>query len=265
MKKYFQIIGIFTLIWASFFCTEKTALVIKNMDDIMIQINSEKSKYTINSSNSAIQGNTIIPGISGKTVNVHESYSKMKRFGQYNSSLYVYDIFKPKVSIQNNYDKYIIGGNKSKNNIAIIFLINNFDNIDKITSIMNIYKFNSSFLIYDYNKDEIIKLKADNSIIVDSNSIIKIQKLNINMNLFCYNQNENTDFLNYCVKNRYHSFKSNMVVNKNLYSKIKEMIKPGLIIIIDVNDNTLYELVSTIIYIKTKNYNIVSVEELIEE
>ena len=42
MKKQFQIIGVLTLIWFSFFCTERTIFVIKNNDDIMIKINEEK-------------------------------------------------------------------------------------------------------------------------------------------------------------------------------------------------------------------------------
>ena len=45
MKKQFQIIGVLTLIWFSFFCTERTIFVIKNNDDIMIKINEEKEKY----------------------------------------------------------------------------------------------------------------------------------------------------------------------------------------------------------------------------
>ena len=44
MKKQFQIIGVLTLIWFSFFCTERTIFVIKNNDDIMIKINEEKEK-----------------------------------------------------------------------------------------------------------------------------------------------------------------------------------------------------------------------------
>ena len=46
MKKQFQIIGVLTLIWFSFFCTERTIFVIKNNDDIMIKINEEKEKYS---------------------------------------------------------------------------------------------------------------------------------------------------------------------------------------------------------------------------
>ena len=50
MKKQFQIIGVLTLIWFSFFCTERTIFVIKNNDDIMIKINEEKEKYNTKSS-----------------------------------------------------------------------------------------------------------------------------------------------------------------------------------------------------------------------
>ena len=81
MKKQFQIIGVLTLIWFSFFCTERTIFVIKNNDDIMIKINEEKEKYNTKSTDSIIIKDTIIPGLSGNIVN--EEIQKELEFAKY--------------------------------------------------------------------------------------------------------------------------------------------------------------------------------------
>ena len=67
------------------------------------------SKSTkINSIDAVVSNNTIIPGISGKEVDVDKSYSKMRRYGKYNEKLLEYSYIKPTVSLTDNIDKYII-------------------------------------------------------------------------------------------------------------------------------------------------------------
>ena len=78
MKKFFQVIGIISLLCFSFIYTEKTVTVVKEFDDIMIQI---KNQYDLNKSASVdaiVVGDTIIPGISGSEIDIDKSYSKMK-------------------------------------------------------------------------------------------------------------------------------------------------------------------------------------------
>ena len=102
MKKFFQIIGLFSLLIFSFFLTDKTATVIKNMDDIMVEIKKNEHLFKEDGVNAIIKDNTIIPGISFKKVNINSSYRNMKEYGKYNEDLYVYDYIKPKISIINN-------------------------------------------------------------------------------------------------------------------------------------------------------------------
>ena len=91
MKKFFQILGLITLICFGFFITEKTALVVNNMDDIMINIKQNKDKYKSKSKDAVIKDNTIIPGINGKEVNINKSYKNMKINGYYSDKLYIYE------------------------------------------------------------------------------------------------------------------------------------------------------------------------------
>ena len=78
MKKVFEIIGIFSLLIFSFILTEKTATVIKDMDEIMIGIKKNKDNYYFDYVDAVIDGDTIVPGISKREVNINASYQKMK-------------------------------------------------------------------------------------------------------------------------------------------------------------------------------------------
>ena len=91
MKKIFQVIGIISLTCFSFFVTEKTATVVSDMDEIMIEIKNKKDDYESNSIDAIIDNNTIIPGVSKRKVNVNKSYKSMKSNGYFNDKLFVYD------------------------------------------------------------------------------------------------------------------------------------------------------------------------------
>ena len=62
----------------SFFITEKTTLVVQNVDDLMAEIKENSSKYNKPSINAKIEKNEIIPGVCEKKVNLIKSYDKMK-------------------------------------------------------------------------------------------------------------------------------------------------------------------------------------------
>ena len=76
----------------------------------------------------------------------------MKRLGAYNPSLYIYNNVSPTITINDNYDKYIVSGNTKKRNIYLIFagninqirevyrILNNDEIKDIIRDMNNIYK-----------------------------------------------------------------------------------------------------------------------------
>ena len=113
--------------------------VVKENDSLMIEIKNNINNYKINSVYAVIEGDTIIPGISGKTINIDKSYKKMKKYGIFNESLIEYDIVKPSISIDNNLDKYII---KGRNDIYLTFVLNDIKYINDFVSIVNDNKIN---------------------------------------------------------------------------------------------------------------------------
>ena len=117
MKRFFQAIGIISLLCFSFIYTEKTVTVVKEFDDIMVQIKEQNDSYKVEAIDATVTSNTIIPGLSGSEIDIDKSYSKMKRYGKYNDKLLEYKNVKPNISLQNNINKYVIKGNKNKNMI----------------------------------------------------------------------------------------------------------------------------------------------------
>lgn len=52
-------------------------------------------------------------------------------------------------------------------------------------------------------------------------------------------------------------------IDKDLFSNTKKILDKGIIIFIKENNNNLNEFLSTIKYIKSRGYNIVSINELL--
>ena len=117
LKRIFEIIGFISLVCFSFFYTNEISNVIKENDDLLIQIKDNENLYNVKAIDAVILDDTIIPGVSGKKVSVDKSYNNMKKYNTFNENLLVYDKVKPNVSVNKVYDKYIISGNKSITNI----------------------------------------------------------------------------------------------------------------------------------------------------
>lgn len=272
MKKLFQIVILITLMGISFFYTEKTTSVVKEYDDIMIQIKSIYDEEKVEYENAIIDGNNIIPGISGKEININKSYNKMKRYGKFEKSLLVYNILKPKISVEKK-DKFIINGNPKNMNISLIFLIKENDQIDKIINILNNKKVKGNFFFDDK------WLEKESNIVVDvikekhnvgmlnytdwNNSLIK--KIGKQKENYCYSYKEQLSVLMKCKKNHNYTIKTNIIFNNNYYQNIKNNLKAGSIISLEANQQLENELPIIINYITSKGYEIVSLEKLLKE
>ena len=147
MRKFFSYLGIFCLLLASFFYTEKTVNVVKEYDEVMISI----KEYSVNSKkepvNAYIDGNTIIPGMNGYQVDIDKSYHNMKRYGKFDSSLLEYENIIPIVTMNDNKDKYIVSGNPDKRMVSLIFIVDENSDIESILSILKNEKVNANFFI----------------------------------------------------------------------------------------------------------------------
>ena len=148
----------------SFFYTEKTVSVVKEHDSIMIEIKEEMDKFKIDAVDAEIIDNTIKPGIHGSEIDIDKSYSKMKKYGKYNESLLVKKEVLPNISIKDNYDKFVIGGNDKKNQVTLIFLATNNIDVSKILDILKQKDIEATFFIdfYFYNVESLTQISSNN-------------------------------------------------------------------------------------------------------
>ena len=281
MKKVFQVIGLIGLLCFSFFMTEKTSTVVSKLDDIMMQIEANKQLYSSSSINAKIKDNTIIPGINGKEVNVKKSYKVMKKEGYYDEKLYVYDYKKPEISLSDNFDKYIISGNKDKKMVSLVFLVYDGDDITNIVNVLNNYNVKATFFVdndwFSNNSKLIEELVSKNhtignlSIDLDyANSAFSwmdtVLKKIYNQNVgFCYSKADNLDNIKACALKENYTIRPNVITGSKPLNDIKNNLKAGSIIALDINSVIKRELSTIIIYIESKGYTLNSLEEHILE
>lgn len=270
--KFIKFIGLICLICFTFFYTEKIISIGIEQDEIMINIREIEDNYKIEPINATIKDDTIIPGKTGKYLDVDSSYKQMKKIGYFKESLLVYKDIYPETSIYNNYHKYIISGNIYNKNISLIYIINNDKTIDNILNILKnkgttiSFFIDSAFLnnnidiisklsnheIYNYGNNG--KYTKDNLII--TNNVIN-NKSN-NNSTYCLFLNKDLNSLNNCTNTKMHSIIPSIIGN---YNNIKNNLQNGSIILIS---NT-QELSNIIDYIKSKGYSIVPLSNIIIE
>lgn len=279
MKKTFQIIGLISLTCFSFFVTEQTSLVVKDMDEIMIEIKAKKEKYKSDSVDAMIEGDTIIPGVSKKEVNVNKSYKLMKSNGYYSDKLFVYDYTKPNISLTDNIDKYIIKGNPSKRMVSLIFKIEQDEDITDILKIINNYNVKSTFFVnynwFTNNNSLVEKLINEGHLVFplledykDSNfewMDMVLKKINKQSIGFCYNIDNNKDNLDECVLKNNYTIKPIEISENTPLVDIKENLESGSLLSLKVNSQVKKELSTIIIHIKSKGYKLVNLEENVLE
>ena len=275
MNKLFYRLIILLFLVFSFYYTNKIIDFLREKDPIMKNIKKTDSKYRIDSIDALIVGNNIIPGKVGKEIDYKKSFSKMKQYGAYNEILTVLKNVKPVISIDDNYDKYIISGNKEKHSIALVFKVYKNMDIKSLLNILDENKVSGNFFIDGtFLESNILTLKSmknhelnvlsynnelDKSLFETSISYLEnIIEKDVN---YCLGE----EALELCSKLKLHTIKPSLVIHKNLYKEIKNNIDNSMIISIEINNYNLKELSSTIDYIKGKGYKIVLLSDLLKE
>lgn len=279
MKRVFEIIGLLSLLCFSFMVTEKTSLVVKNTDELMMKIKKEAGNFKINSMDAIINDDSIIPGISGREVDIDKSYKNMKKYGIYNEELYVYKNVLPSISIEKNKDKYIISGNPQKRAVTLIFYLENNENIDKILNTLNNNSIKANFFVdekwFSQNKDLILNLINEGHIIGNLSENLDYQNSSFNYintiiksigkqkNGYCYytNKKENIDA---CVLLDNYTIKP-LEIKNNYFKEIKNNLSSGNIFSFKISNQLNDEINLIINYIKSKGYEIINIDELIKE
>ena len=269
MKKFFHIIGLICLFFFSLYLNDKTKVVIKNMDNIMIQINLNKDRYKEKGIDGQIDGKYIIPGISSKIVDVDLSYKKMSKYGRYSEYYYVYKHILPKNSLVNNQDKIIISGNITKRVVSISFIVDNIVELKNIVSILNNTNTKSTFFIdrllidsniYDINNYlnngfSVCPITCDSYMIKIIKNILKQNNIYYyaNDDMICKVKNTNI----YNIKGIY--------IEENFYKNVIDNLNNGSIFIFKYNHNLSLELNYIIKYILSKGYSIENLNNHLKE
>lgn len=280
LKKTLEMIGLAILICFSFFLTEKTNSIMKNNDDLMTTVKEKSLTLNVDSKDAIVNGDTIIPGICGKEIDLNKSYNAMKKVGFYNPSLLVYNELVPSISVNKQYDKYIVGGNPDKKEITFIFKIQDKDNVEDVINILEHYNLSTNLFIEgSWLEENINKLE-----VISSNNIIgslgyngsykksdnywlesTIKKKSHQSNYYCYTEKKDDDTLKECSKNNNYTIIPKTVISTNLLLNIKKSLENGIIIAIDINNNTVLELPNAIEYVKSKGLKIVNLDVLLKE
>ncbi len=279
LKKLISPIIIIMLLVLSFYYTNKSVAFLKNADPIMKEIKNTEKKYKIDPINAQIVGNNIISGKNGKTIDYEKSYNKMKRYGTYNESLTSLKDLEPVISIKNNYNKYIVSGNKLNRNIALVFTVKENENIERVLSILDKKNITATFFIdgnyLEKNISTIKNIKNHELEILSYNnefnetfiktSISFLNSLTNKAPKYCYTEKENTELLKVCEKLKLHTIKPTLVLEKNIYQQVKNNLSNSIIISLDINRYVEKELGATIDYLLQKGYNLISLDSVIKE
>lgn len=240
----------------SFYFTDRIMLYIENKNPIMQNILDIKDNYYIKPVNAIINDNTIIPGISGKEINPHKSLLKMEEFGSFNETYLIYNKIKPEISLDNNKDKIIIGGNKLKRAISLIIEDNNlvesylnennikYDIIAKLDTNLKIKR--------EYINGENNEKKAS-----DLNSLFNKNKINSKICLLNYSN------IDYCKKKKYFIVKDTLNTSLNIIEVINKLESGDIILL--KNSFTIENLKILLKEINKLDLEIVYISDLIDE
>lgn len=281
MKKFFQFLGLSTLFAFSFFYTEKTVSVVKEFDDIMIEIKEVAEKRKIKSEDASIEKDTIVPGRNGEEVDINKSYQKMRKYGKYDEKLLYMEEFSPKISIVKNYQKYVVGGNEEKRQVSFIFLLHDTEHIEDLVKISEEFHIKFNFFIesdwLERNNQTLLdlvnqghtigNLSRDNNVLDSNYSWVDtvIKRIAKQKAGYCYAEKKNKDALAICSASQNYTILPSIIVKEHPYKTIKEKVTSGSIISMEVNQTNLDELPIIIKYLESKDYKITNLETHLSE
>lgn len=271
MHKIFQYIGIASLMCFSFFVTEKTAMMAKDMDEIMIKINEESSKYEYTYKDATINGDDIIPGICGVKVNKNKSYNEMKKVGMYDVHLYQYEYYNPQINLLNSKNKYIVSGGKFKNYVYFFIELNEKNKNYIIQNEFTNYNFIVNYNFYINNLSLIEEIwQNNNSILIQNTSyrnykkILKKYKALTNKNIFCYS-NDNEAFLQTCSSNKSSTIKTINRIDSNFLFNVKKNIERGTFYNFTLNEEFISSKANIEKFISQRGLDISNIENTLIE
>lgn len=229
-----------------------------------MEIVNVKSNYDVLPVNAILSDDTIIPGINGRKVDVDDSFNNMRSGGVFREEELVFNELSPSDSLVNNKDKYIVKGNGSKKEVALLMIYDkkyddSIDKIDNITIFINHNNLNISNIgklknneIYTYGNNGLY----NEEILLNDNTIIN--RLSNNNSIYCLTKEKKEEVIKLCSNKDMYTILPNIIGG---YYEIKNRLSNGSIILLD----NLNDIDIIIKYIQSKGYKIVSLSNLISE
>lgn len=281
MKKFFQSIGIITLMISSFIITDKVETTSKLSDNLLNEIKSKKDGYKENAIEPIIKDNKVTPGINGKEVDVDKSYQEMSKIGYFDDKLLIYKTLPVEEPLDKNKDKYIISLNNSKMQVTLLFKVSGKDDITSVIKELDNRKIKGTFFInssyIEKHHNQIIDLvnkgytigNLSNNEDYNDSDFVWIKTIIINIGKqkynYCYAKKEDKTILKNCKLQDSYTIMPGVFIKSNPFLNIKKTLKPGNIISIEVNQQLKSELPAILNYIESKGYTIKSLEEGLKE
>ena len=254
MKRVFEWIGGFALIAFSFYFTDQVSLLIANKSDLMLEIKSVSADYNVDAKDAIVdkENNTIIPGKYGKVVDDVESYMSMQGFGVFNENYLIYKKIKPKTSLEDNKDKFILKGNENVRKMS--FILETANDISEYFDTNNI-----DYDIIAYTTDD---LKSDVEYINGASNKDDFKSLNKKLkDKICI---KNYSDLDLCKKYGYYIIAPTLNISSNGIYRVKSQLSSGSMVLITKNAK-LEDIKYLMNEVNFKDLNVVRVSKLISE
>lgn len=278
MKRVYPVILSCLLIAFSFYYTNKVAGIVRGKDPIMQSIKEEKANYEKKAINANVSGDNIIPGKNGKKVNIEASFQKMSQYGKYNDSLYVFDEVEPEVSINTYFDKYVESGREDSKDVALVFDILRFDNMDDVLSLLEsnnvtatffvdgLFMENNRSLLENVSKKgyeiELLSYNGGYDKIYFESSLHVLNDITKDRPKYCVAHYDKKEVLDICNSLSLHTVIPSVDTSNNSFGVVKNKLRGGSIIGLS---NSRANLNTIINYIKQKGYNLVRLDTLLQE
>ena len=278
MKRVYPVILSCLLIAFSFYYTNKVAGIVRGKDPIMQSIKEEKANYEKKAINANVSGDNIIPGKNGKKVNIEASFQKMSQYGKYNDSLYVFDEVEPEVSINTYFYKYVESGREDSKDVALVFDILRFDNMDDVLSLLEsnnvtatffvdgLFMENNRSLLENVSKKgyeiELLSYNGSYDKIYFESSLHVLNDITKDRPKYCVAHYDKKEVLDICNSLSLHTVIPSVDTSNNSFGVVKNKLRGGSIIGLS---NSRVNLNTIINYIKQKGYNLVRLDTLLQE
>lgn len=265
MKQYLKNIIVIFFVLFSFYYTDKVIEISKYNDTILVSINEYASSKDYECREGSINEYGIVLGFSGLKVDKNKSYSNMKGIG-FKEELIEYKENKCILNKEDNVDKYIIKGNDYNKNISLVINITNTKYYKNMINVSN-NKDVELNLLFNYNdlSNEIDNITNHSNILFkgktneELNNFIKI----LHNEIYCV-KIDDFDIKKICSRKKLNSINKVLEIQDNLLNNVKNSIKNGTIFFISENNKNLKELSTTINYIQSRGYKIVTINELLK-